>query len=47
MGLNVSLGNGSNSTAGFSGVTLDSNHNSFSANLFRVGINYWFSYWGP
>jgi hypothetical protein len=33
--------------AGFSGTTLDSNHNGFSANMFRIGINYWFSYWGP
>jgi outer membrane immunogenic protein len=45
--LHVNLGNGSSSTAGFSGVTLDSNHNGFSANMFRLGINYWFSYWGP
>ena len=44
--LHVSLGNGSNSTAEFSGTTLDSNHTSFSANMFRIGINYWFSYWG-
>jgi len=28
-------------------MTLDSNHNGFSANLFRIGINYWFSYWAP
>jgi hypothetical protein len=33
--------------AGFSGTTLDSNHSGFSANMFRIGINYWFSYWGP
>jgi outer membrane immunogenic protein len=44
--LHVSLGNGSNSTAEFSGTTLDSNHTGFSANMFRIGINYWFSYWG-
>jgi outer membrane immunogenic protein len=44
--LHVSLGNGSNSTAEFSGTTLNSNHTSFSANMFRIGINYWFSYWG-
>ena len=43
----VIAGTGSNSTAEFSGTTLDSNHNSFSANMFRVGVNYWFSYWGP
>ena len=55
--LHVNLGSGSNSTAGcsgtpaacarFSSMTLDSNHNGFNANLFRIGINYWFSYWAP
>jgi hypothetical protein len=53
----VNLGSESNSIAGcsgtpaacarFSGMTLDSNHSGFSANLFRIGINYWFSYWAP
>ena len=52
--LHVNLGNGSNSTtactgsasacAAFSGVSLDSTHNSFSANMIRIGINYWFWY---
>ncbi len=55
--LHVNLGKGSNSTtacsgsasacAAFSGISLDSMHNGFTANLFRVGINYWFSYWEP
>ena len=54
--LHVNLGTGSNSTAGcsgtpaacarFAGITLDSSHSGFGANLFRIGINYWFSYWG-
>ena len=52
--LHLNLGNGSNSTttctgtasacAAFSGVSLDSTHNSFTANMFRIGINYWFWY---
>jgi outer membrane immunogenic protein len=52
--LHASLGNGSNSTttctgspsacAAFSGASLDSIHNSFTANIFRIGINYWFWY---
>jgi outer membrane immunogenic protein len=52
--LHVNLGKGSNSTttctgtasacAAFSGVSLDSIHNSFTANMFRIGINYWFWY---
>ena len=55
--LHVNLGKGSSSTtacsgsasacAAFSGISLDSMHNGFTANLFRVGINYWFSYWEP
>lgn len=52
--LHANLGNGSNSTttctgtaaacAAFSGISLDSIHNSFTANMFRVGVNYWFWY---
>ena len=52
--LHVNLGNGSNSTAtctgspsacaAFAGVSLDSTHNSFTANVFRLGVNYWFGY---
>jgi outer membrane immunogenic protein len=33
--------------AAFSGISLDSTRLSSTANIFRVGINYWFSYWGP
>jgi opacity protein-like surface antigen len=52
--LHANLGKGSNSTttctgsasacAAYSGVSLDSIHNSFTANIFRIGINYWFGY---
>ncbi|MGO9514518.1 MAG: outer membrane protein [Steroidobacteraceae bacterium] len=52
--LYANLGKGSNSTttctgtasvcAAFSGISLDSIHNSFTAHIFRVGINYWFGY---
>ncbi len=55
--LYATLGKGSNSIAtcagsasacaAFSGISLDGNHNSFKANIFRIGINYWFGYWGP
>jgi outer membrane immunogenic protein len=53
--LHVNLGKGSDSTAvcsgsaaacaPFSGISLDSMHSSSSANMFRIGINYWFRYW--
>ncbi len=33
--------------AAFSGVSFDSSHTGFTANLFRIGINYWFGYWEP
>jgi outer membrane immunogenic protein len=33
--------------AAFSSISLDSVHETFSANIFRIGINYWFGYWGP
>jgi outer membrane immunogenic protein len=52
--LQANLGKGSNSITSctgsasacgtFSGVSLDSTHNSFTANIFRIGINYWFGY---
>jgi outer membrane immunogenic protein len=52
--LHVNLGNGSSSTtsctgsaaacAEFSAISFDSVHNSFSANIIRVGVNYWFGY---
>ena len=55
--LHVNLGKGSNSAAGcagtaaacapFSGSSFDSSHDAFSANIFRIGITYWFSYWTP
>jgi outer membrane immunogenic protein len=55
--LHVNLGRESNSVAAcsgtpaactaFSGLSIDSNHDGFSANLFRIGITYWFSYWAP
>ncbi len=55
--LHVNLGKGSNSTttcsgsapacAAFSGISLGSTHDRFTANVFRVGINYWFGYWEP
>jgi outer membrane immunogenic protein len=33
--------------AAFSGLSFDSTHAAFSANILRIGINYWFGYWGP
>jgi opacity protein-like surface antigen len=55
--LHANLGKGSNSTttcsgsaaacAAFAGVSLDSRHGGFTSNTFRIGINYWFGYWGP
>jgi outer membrane immunogenic protein len=53
--LHMNLGKGSDSVttcsgaasacAPFAGVTLDTTHNTFTANVIRVGVNYWFSYW--
>lgn len=53
--LHVSLGKASSSTspcagtasacAAFAGLSLDTSRNAFSANLIRIGINYWFNYW--
>ena len=53
--LHMSLGNGSNSTAtcagaasacaAFAGVSLENTHNAFTANIIRIGINYWFNFW--
>lgn len=55
--LHVNLGKGSSSAAScsgtaaacavFSGLSLESTQSSFSANLFRIGISYYFSYWTP
>jgi outer membrane immunogenic protein len=54
--LHANVGKGSDSSAScaglapacaaFSGISLDSTRLSSTANIFRVGINYWFSYWG-
>ncbi|HEX3915099.1 MAG TPA: outer membrane beta-barrel protein [Steroidobacteraceae bacterium] len=53
--LHMSLGKGSNSTttcagaaaacSAFAGASLDNMHNGFTANIIRIGINYWFNYW--
>ncbi len=53
--LRANLGKGSDSTATcsgpaaacaeFSGVTFDTSHNSFKADIIRIGVNYWFDYW--
>jgi opacity protein-like surface antigen len=53
--LRINLGKGSTATATcagaaiactpFAGVSLDTTHNSFTANVIRIGINYWFNYW--
>jgi opacity protein-like surface antigen len=53
--LHANLGKGSNSSTNcggtvsactaFSGISFDNGHEGFSANLFRVGITYWFGYW--
>jgi outer membrane immunogenic protein len=55
--LHMNLGKGSHSIAdcsgiasacaAFSAITLDTMGNGLTANLFRVGINYWFDYWNP
>src|SRR5258708_17537062 len=55
--IQLNLGKGSNSTttcsgsapacAAFSRISLGSTHDRFTANVFRVGINYWFGYWEP
>jgi outer membrane immunogenic protein len=53
--LHVNLGKGSDSAstcsstgtacAAFTGISFDSMHGNFTANTFRIGVNYWFSYW--
>jgi opacity protein-like surface antigen len=53
--LRMTLGKGSTSTttcsgaaaacAPFAGISLDSTHDSFTTNIFRIGINYYFNYW--
>jgi outer membrane immunogenic protein len=53
--LHMNLGKGSSSTttcagaasacAAFADISLDNTHNAFTANIFRIGVNYWFNYW--
>jgi opacity protein-like surface antigen len=53
--LHMSLRRGSSATttcagaatacSAFGGVSLDTTHNSFTANIIRIGVNYWFNYW--
>ena len=53
--LRVNLGKGSETTAAcsgsaascaaFSGISFDSMHGGFTANMYRIGITYWFAYW--
>lgn len=55
--LHVSLGKGSSAStncngsvancAAFAGLTFDTSHEGFSANIFRIGLTYWFGYWSP
>jgi hypothetical protein len=55
--LRANFGKGSNSIAtcsgsasacaAFSGISLDSSHSTVTANIFRIGVNYWFGYWEP
>ena len=33
------------SCAVFSGISLDSNHDGYRANIVRIGVTYWFDYW--
>jgi outer membrane immunogenic protein len=52
--LHANLGKGSDATAvcsgsaaacaAFSGISFDSTHDRFTANLYRIGITYWFEY---
>jgi outer membrane immunogenic protein len=53
--MRVNLGKGSDSTttcsgtttacAAFSGISFVNTHEGFTANIFRLGITYWFNYW--
>jgi outer membrane immunogenic protein len=55
--LHADLGKGSSSAAAcagpaaacaqFAGLALTSTHDNFTANLFRIGITYYFQYWNP
>jgi len=54
--LHADLGKGSDRTsacsgsmaacAAFSGISLENIHSGFAANIYRIGITYWFGYWG-
>jgi outer membrane immunogenic protein len=54
--LHASLGKGSDSMAtctgtstacaAFTGIAFSSVHDNFTANIIRIGVNYWFGYWG-
>ncbi|MGA2342324.1 MAG: outer membrane beta-barrel protein [Steroidobacteraceae bacterium] len=54
--LHANLGKGSSTTAAcsgpvaacaaFSGISFDNIHDGFTANIYRIGITYWFGYWG-
>jgi outer membrane immunogenic protein len=53
--LHMSLGRGGGSVAActgsasacavFSGLSFESSHTNFNANVFRIGVSYWFGYW--
>jgi len=51
--VHMSLGRGGDSVASctglacaaFSGLSFESSHTNFTANVFRFGVNYWFDYW--
>jgi outer membrane immunogenic protein len=53
--LHVNLGKGSETTAAcsgsaescavFSGISFDNMHGGFTANIYRIGVTYWFGYW--
>jgi opacity protein-like surface antigen len=53
--LHVSLGKGSDSSSGcsgtaancapFAGANFSTSHAGFTANIVRIGVTYWFSYW--
>jgi len=55
--LHLSLGRGGNALAPCTGsasacalvssLSFESSHTGFSANAFRIGVNYWFGYWYP
>jgi opacity protein-like surface antigen len=44
---NATCNGSASACAAFSGISFDSIHNSVTANIFRIGINYWFGYWEP